>query len=569
MITRMDHHSSTACHCGCAPCVDRCCELECHSRPRFFCGQLLTDEDLSAMVGWAASKFRLQRYRTGWGVACGLEVTCDPKNPQGVLVTEGYAVSCCGDDIIVCADTPLDLSVACQIEDPCADPEEAIKAAAEKERRRERERLIDELGSKESSGDSFADAVMEAIGRELADDGTDDGDREEPQVRWVDVFVRYAEQDDDLRATHGHRECAAGPDCEPAKVRESSELHWERGAPRPDKVATAAWCDGYEKCLEVLRRYQRLVGGSDDWAAVRRSLCEWVEQHPPRVFCGLRDLIRDLSDDELADRLVGILAKLAIDCRITYSRRDCHTCECDQGVRLARIYLGPATAGGKCRVLCIDAFPPYRRQLSRSEAPAPLGSVNVGSLIGADWHEACVRLAELGVRAQPVELKIDRDEADGVDDLLRRLDCGCGPIVAFDDDVDVLVMEFDGPMQQGWRVVGFCSEQVRVDQGKGYHPPPAGREARPESVVPGSAPVTAEETRVAEIERWEELNGVGDAIAVRLVDNGLTVEAVVAMDLDEAVREVQGPLPANLRARARPIVEEARRAVSERGSEGF
>jgi len=571
MITHEDHRSSTRCRCGCAPCDDARCELECHRRPRFFCGQLLTDEDLSAMVGWAASKFRLQRYRTGWGVACGLEVTCDPENPQGVIVGEGYAVSCCGDDIIVCADTALDLSGACVDEDPCADPEDAIEAAAEKERQRKRDELIDELRSGEYGDTATADAVVEAMRRELADDGTDDGDPEEPEVRWADVFVRYAEHDDDLRATHGHSECAAGPDCEPAKVKETSELYWERGAPRPDTVATAAWCDGYQKCLDVLRRYQKQVGGSDDWAAVRAWLKRWVEQHPPTVFCDLRDLICDLPENEPPPRLWWILARLAIDCRIAYTRRDCHACERDQGVRLGRVYLGPATAGGECRVLYIDAFPPYRRPLSRSEAPAPLGGVNVGSLIGADWREARVRLADLGVRARRVTL----DDIHGVDDLLDRLDCECGPIVACGDDVDVLVVELDDPMRHGWRVVGFCREQGRygdnVDEYErvgGSDPSQAEieDEDRKERVGSRPAPDTAEDARAAEIDRFKELRGCGDAVAARLVDSGLTVRAVAGRDPDVAVAEVEKALPDNQRWRARQIVVEAGRVVRDRRS---
>ncbi len=746
MITDTDHHSSTACPCGCAPCDDTCCELECQHRPRFFCGQLLTDEDLSSMVDWAAAKFRLQRFRTGWGVACGLEVTCDHDNPQGVIVGEGYAVSCCGDDIVVCKDTPLDLSDACRDEDPCADPAAVVKAAADSRRYREREKLIDELRQDQYSDQATADAVVEAMRNELADDGTDGGHREDPDVRWVDVFVRYAEEDADLRATHGHTECAAGPDCEPAKVRETSELHWVRGAPRPDKVAVGAWCADYEKCLDVLRRYQRQVGADNDLATARAWLLRWVEQHPPTVFCNLRDLICDLSDNELAGRLVEILAKLVVDCRIAHTRGDCHTCECDQGVRLARVYLGPATPGGECRVLYIDGFPPYRRPLAREEAPALLGTVNVGSLIGAEWRQACQRLADLGVRAQPMPL----DDIGGVGDLLARLDCGCtGPIVPCGDEVGVLIAEFDDVIPRGWSVVGFCREGSwhgneegydkveEYDKAAEYQTPPTGideqylkesyeeekravveadpqrtaileaerneridaerekalaaaakaeaerqaaveiaakaeaerqaavetaakaeaerqvraeagaerkaaieaatkadaerqaaleaaakaeaerqarikaaaaeagreaglsveagreaglsveagreaglsvdagaavapggdatREARLERVVSRPAPVAVEDVRVAEIDKLKELRGVGSVIAERLVDSGLTVEAVAAEEPALAIVKVEEALPASHKWRAPRVVEEVERLVGERG----
>ena len=63
------------CHCGCGSPSD-CCELECLVHPRFFCGQVLADQDLTALVDWIKSKTGLARFRHGWGVVCGLDVHC-------------------------------------------------------------------------------------------------------------------------------------------------------------------------------------------------------------------------------------------------------------------------------------------------------------------------------------------------------------------------------------------------------------------------------------------------------------------------------------------------------------
>src|SRR5216684_2203932 len=82
------------CPCGCAPCEHICCTLDCIVRPRYFCGQLLTDADLTAALTWSQNKFRLQRLREGWGVVCGLEVSGDLKQPGTVIVSPGYAVGC-------------------------------------------------------------------------------------------------------------------------------------------------------------------------------------------------------------------------------------------------------------------------------------------------------------------------------------------------------------------------------------------------------------------------------------------------------------------------------------------
>ena len=101
------------CPCGCAPCEETTCSLDCIVRPRYYCGQLLTDADLTAGVAWSQEKFRLGRRREGWGVACGLEVSCGPQ-PGLVTIHPGYAVDCCGDDIVVCAETTLDLNALLQ-----------------------------------------------------------------------------------------------------------------------------------------------------------------------------------------------------------------------------------------------------------------------------------------------------------------------------------------------------------------------------------------------------------------------------------------------------------------------
>ncbi|HEX6863312.1 MAG TPA: hypothetical protein VF414_10880, partial [Thermoanaerobaculia bacterium] len=119
--TRQGSHEP--CPCGCSPCPDDGCRLECLTRPRFFCGQLLTDRDLEALTGWTRDRLALARFRHGWGVVCGLDVRCDPdpRRPAGVIVSPGYAVSCCGQDVVLCEEAKLDLREACrEDEEPCA-----------------------------------------------------------------------------------------------------------------------------------------------------------------------------------------------------------------------------------------------------------------------------------------------------------------------------------------------------------------------------------------------------------------------------------------------------------------
>jgi hypothetical protein len=97
-----------------------CGGLECLCRPRFFAGQLLTEDDLNRLDRYIVDKNKLHnRYLHGWGVVCGLEVFCHPCEGQ-VTVTSGYALSPCGDDIVLCAD---DVVNVCDLIQRCRERE--------------------------------------------------------------------------------------------------------------------------------------------------------------------------------------------------------------------------------------------------------------------------------------------------------------------------------------------------------------------------------------------------------------------------------------------------------------
>jgi hypothetical protein len=103
------------------PCPS-CGGLECLCRPRFFAGQLLTDEDLTRLDHYIQAKNRLHnRFLHGWGVACGLEVVCGVCGPDygHVLVKPGYALSPCGNDIVVCRTESIDV---CDLISRCRPP---------------------------------------------------------------------------------------------------------------------------------------------------------------------------------------------------------------------------------------------------------------------------------------------------------------------------------------------------------------------------------------------------------------------------------------------------------------
>src|SRR5690349_13187188 len=72
-------------------CTD-CGSLRCLCRPRFFAGQLLSEQDLNRLDEYIREKNRLHTLQLhGWGVVNGLEVSCDSCG-NGLVVGCGYAI---------------------------------------------------------------------------------------------------------------------------------------------------------------------------------------------------------------------------------------------------------------------------------------------------------------------------------------------------------------------------------------------------------------------------------------------------------------------------------------------
>jgi hypothetical protein len=85
------------CGCGC----NACRGLSTLERPRYFSGQLLTEDEMRSEQDYLMAKNRLHnRYLHGWGIVCGLQLTCDDCSGF-VAVHSGYALDPCGNDVVV------------------------------------------------------------------------------------------------------------------------------------------------------------------------------------------------------------------------------------------------------------------------------------------------------------------------------------------------------------------------------------------------------------------------------------------------------------------------------------
>ena len=105
--------SSSPCGCGChgqALPSEGCCKLTCFERPQYFCGQLLSDADLTAEETYFREKSKLyHRTLDGFGVVCGLRMTCDEQCKGQITIGDGYAIDCCGNDLVVCQPRSFDV----------------------------------------------------------------------------------------------------------------------------------------------------------------------------------------------------------------------------------------------------------------------------------------------------------------------------------------------------------------------------------------------------------------------------------------------------------------------------
>jgi hypothetical protein len=102
---------SEGCHCSDPKPDGTCCNLVCFERPNYFCGHLLTDADLSKEQQYVVEKNKLyHRTLHGWGIVCGLRLTCGDEECCGsIVIDEGYAIDDCGNDLVVCEPRRFDV----------------------------------------------------------------------------------------------------------------------------------------------------------------------------------------------------------------------------------------------------------------------------------------------------------------------------------------------------------------------------------------------------------------------------------------------------------------------------
>lgn len=118
------------CGCGCQETGTSCCANVCFERPNYFCGHLLTDDDLTTGLRYTREKNKLyHRTLHGSGIVCGLGMRRDLDCPNQVLIGEGFAIDSCGNDLVICEQQSFNVITALrkkgylvtETADPCKD----------------------------------------------------------------------------------------------------------------------------------------------------------------------------------------------------------------------------------------------------------------------------------------------------------------------------------------------------------------------------------------------------------------------------------------------------------------
>ncbi|NGO75964.1 hypothetical protein G6045_09800 [Streptomyces sp. YC504] len=401
---------------------------ECVERPLFTCGMVLSDADLTALVEWSRARLALQRFRTGWGVVCGLDVRCDTARSGWIRVMPGVAVGHDGQDIVVGESMAVDLTGCCVAENSCKAPAQAKQKEPAKQQGPAEQQTLDECG------DVVVDLVLSA---EDVPTGTD---------------------------LAGRCDCGCGPTTEQTvvtRVCERARFHACR-VPLPDVDPTAAAArrrqEAYSKCHAVVTRYveaglgKRSPDDVIDWLDKQRldGPCGWWEKtcHALRA-----------SDDADLDGAVALaLLDLVVDCRHQQVRRGCdscapcESCEGEDRLRLARVWLRRPTAADKtCRVTHIDAYPPHRRELGPCIAPVPPGSFDLTPFVWQRWQQVCARWRTIAGHKLVQKVKAPVS-TENLLELLNRTDR-----ISWDCDENPPVPVVVATACLGERVLGFAA----------------------------------------------------------------------------------------------------------------
>ncbi|KGQ19369.1 hypothetical protein LF41_3019 [Lysobacter dokdonensis DS-58] len=385
-------------------------------RPNFFCGQLLTDADLGAMVDWTRKRLALSRYRDGWGIVCGLDLSCSEPadggaccdngkhaNGPAVWLTQGYAVDCCGNDLVVCDPMRIDLGSVCRPPDDPCDPNPPPQP----------------------------DRPVRPV---RGDRTCFDVDKE--HLFAVRVVLRYHEDlaQGQRAMFRGGGACGNTEACEYARILERPCVHLEV-VPLPDEDDTTE----EEKFVEDFRRRirQMFQEMQDLLKKGPEAVVDHLRRHPPyqacylmELACCLRNKNKDAFDLEDAVKIGGLMVADAMGREL--GQCTCFACKPDDGVSLGIVLMQRTVEGRNvtCKVYSIDADARHRRRLKPQLCQRLLsGDLALLRYLGQSEQVVKREFAETGVRVEPVDrMAVPIATLDELSDVVNRQTLRLNPL---------------------------------------------------------------------------------------------------------------------------------------------
>jgi hypothetical protein len=336
---------------------------------------VLTDEDLKALVDWTNAKSALRRFREGWGVATGLEVTASHNANESarVYVAPGYAVDACGRDIVVCK--PIHYDFKC---DPAFDP-----CCPEKSTRQPQPNDI--------TGDLACLPFTE--------------------LRAFELCLTFDEQQSGGQRAIVRGNCQPLADCQATRITETGKLGAREIKTPCAKPVENQTQDNYRSELNrFVAQLARLSSAEDlrDWARNKLHTFAFVEDCICKAIQGVSTKQKGASRGTDIDP--NWLFYLVQDWRTHYFQGLGKTktndwCDGDS-VPLARVWVRQKSEGNckVCKVVYIDAYPPYRRLLRPEGGVFETGCVDLSRYVWRDIDEVQLELRNTGVTVTPEEL---------------------------------------------------------------------------------------------------------------------------------------------------------------------
>jgi hypothetical protein len=347
-----------------------CCELDCLIQPRFFCGQMLSDHDLTVLLDWVKGKTALTRYRRGWGVVCGLDVHCisKPGSKAIVGVTPGYAIDCCGNDVIICNDATFDLSSCLK---PKTDPFATYPSPAK----------------------------QSVAGGEITFGGIFGYPRGE--VRAFDVLIRYKESQSDPQTGLARGGCSGTTPCEYTRTREDYELYClscdpDNECEDPSAQRASDWLAAYTGGRDTLLADLTRHSAAPD---PRQTLLGWLQHRSLYTFCFVRDWLERPTPSLPPNWFDEATFWIVQDWRNSYLRSLSEGCGPETGVRLARVWLWcRRDSAGKqqCSVVNVNPYPPFRRPVAPDCWPVRADQISLAPFIWQRFDSSYGPLRALG-----------------------------------------------------------------------------------------------------------------------------------------------------------------------------